>query len=223
VGRGRGTVTTSAVASSPELLTLHAVRLKGMADDGEVAARFGLDPTVARECLLDAQAVGWITRVQFASTVGWAPTQAGKDENERQLATELAATGSAPTVRHAYQEFLPYNDRLLRACTDWQLRPRGADPLAANDHTDREWDQRVLSQLSSLSEALQGLCSELGGRLGRFQGYDVLFAAALQRAQQGEHAWVARPRADSCHTVWMELHEDLIATLGIQRGAGPHD
>jgi hypothetical protein len=26
---------------------------------------------------------------------------------------------------------------------------------------------------------------------------------------------------DSCHTVWMELHEDLMATLGIQRGAEP--
>jgi hypothetical protein len=23
---------------------------------------------------------------------------------------------------------------------------------------------------------------------------------------------------DSCHRVWMQLHEDLIATLGMQRG-----
>jgi hypothetical protein len=23
---------------------------------------------------------------------------------------------------------------------------------------------------------------------------------------------------DSCHTVWMELHEDLLATLGLERG-----
>ena len=34
----------------------------------------------------------------------------------------------------------------------------------------------------------------------------------------GEPAWVTRPRVDSCHTVWMELHEDLLATLGIDRG-----
>jgi hypothetical protein len=198
-------VTALPLASTPELLTLHAVRLKGMADDDQVAA----------------QAVGWITRVQFASTVGWTLTQAGKAENEQQLATELAATGSASVVQDAYQAFLPLNDRLLRACTDWQLRPRGADPLAANDHTDREWDQRVLSQLSTLSEALRGLCAGLGGRLRRFQGYDVLFASALQRAEQGDQAWVARPRVDSCHTVWMELHEDLMATLGIQRGTEP--
>jgi len=24
---------------------------------------------------------------------------------------------------------------------------------------------------------------------------------------------------DSCHTVWMELHEDLLATLGLERGS----
>jgi hypothetical protein len=25
---------------------------------------------------------------------------------------------------------------------------------------------------------------------------------------------------DSCHTVWFELHEDLLATLNIERGQG---
>ena len=78
--------------------------------------------------------------------------------------------------------FLPHNDRLLRACTDWQLRPNGADPLAVNEHTDKEWDRRVLTTLSSVSGALRPLCQELGGRLVRFQGYDDRFAAALARA-----------------------------------------
>ena len=209
------------VESTPELLALHAVRLKGMADDAEVAARFTLDPVVARECLLDFQAVGWVTRVEFVGTTGWTLTMAGRMENERQLARELAATDSAPDVRKAYTAFLPHNDRLLRACTDWQLRPRGADPLAANDHTDKEWDQRVLSELAPLSEVLQSLCGQLGARFARFRGYDDRFFAALNRAQHGEHSWVTRPKVDSCHTVWMELHEDLVATLGIQRGAEP--
>ena len=51
--------------SSAELLTLHAIRLKGMADDAEVAARFRLDLALARELLLDFQAFGWITRAEF--------------------------------------------------------------------------------------------------------------------------------------------------------------
>jgi hypothetical protein len=207
------------VESSPELLSLHAVRLKGMADDAEVAVRFGLDLTLAQELLLDFQALGWITRVEFVGTAGWTLTESGRSENERQLARELAATNSNSSIHRAYLTFLPHNDRLLRACTDWQLRPAGADPLAVNDHTDKEWDQRVLTTLSTLSQQLRTICHELGQRLARFQGYDDRFTAALARVEQGELTWVARPRVDSCHTVWMELHEDLIATLGIRRGS----
>ena len=55
--------------------------------------------------------------------------------------------------------------------------------------------------------------------LPRFAGSSERYAAALDRAARGEHAWVAQPKIDSCHTVWMELHEDLLATLGLDRGA----
>ena len=85
---------TAPFPSSAELLVLHAVRLLGMGDDEEVAARFGLDPAVASELLLDFQAMGWLTRVEFAGTVGWTLTTAGRTENERRLADELAATDS---------------------------------------------------------------------------------------------------------------------------------
>ncbi len=215
------TSVSAPVESSPELLTLHAVRLKGMADDAEVAARFELDTTLVHELLLDFQAFGWITWVEFVGTDGWTLTESGRSENERQLAHELAATDSNSSIRHTYLTFLPYNDRLIRACTDWQLRPTGADPLAANEHTDKEWDQRVLTTLAALSRELRAICQELGRRLIRFQGYDDRFTAALARVERGELSWVARPRVDSCHTVWMELHEDLVATLGIRRGAEP--
>jgi hypothetical protein len=210
---------TDPIESTAELLTLHAVRLKGMADDDEVAARFDLPRTVATEFLLDFQAFGWITKVQFAGTGGWTLTESGRDRNVRQLADELASTGLRSSVSRAYEQFLPHNGRLMSACTDWQLRPSGADPLAVNDHTDREWDNRVLNTLSELGGELRSLCLELGDRLTRFRGYDERFAAGLRRAVDGELSWINRPRADSCHTVWMELHEDLIATLGIQRGA----
>ena len=59
----------------------------------------------------------------------------------------------------------------------------------------------------------------LAQALTRFAGYADRYAAAVDRVQRGEHAWVARPRIASCHTVWMEWHEDLMATLGIARGS----
>ncbi len=53
--------------------------------------------------------------------------------------------------------------------------------------------------------------------LARFDGYGTRFATALGRVQAGDHAWVDGVGRDSCHAVWFELHEDLIATLGLSR------
>lgn len=209
------------VVSDPELLALHAVRLKGMADDETAAAHYGLDPEVVGEALLDHEARGWVTRRAFAGTRGWALTDSGRAEGERRLAGELAAAGLGPFVRERYESFLADNARCLRACTDWQLRPDGSGRLAVNDHGDPEWDRRVLDELTALEGVIESLSDGLGARLLRFDRYGARFAGALARVRRGELSWVDRVREDSCHTVWMELHEDLLATLGIARGEEP--
>jgi hypothetical protein len=203
--------------SPAELLTLHAVRLKGMANDAEVAARFALERAKSDELLLDYEAFGWVTRVEFAGTSGWTLTSAGRGEDERRLAEELEVTGATRAVLDAYRSFVPLNGRLLEACTNWQLKPTPDDALAANDHSDLTWDQRVLAELATLGDELDAVAEALGLHLERFQGYDVRYRTALIRALNGDPGWVARPRADSCHTVWMELHEDLLASLRLER------
>ncbi|MFD0883170.1 transcriptional regulator, partial [Streptosporangium algeriense] len=115
----------------------------------------------------------------------------------------------------------PLNALLLRACTDWQLRPTAGDRLAVNDHSDPAWDAGVLHELASIDRALAPLAERLGRVLTRFRGYDTRFSAALARARAGEGGWVDRTDVDSCHRVWFELHEDLIATLGLNRHTHP--
>ena len=34
----------------------------------------------------------------------------------------------------------------------------------------------------------------------------------------GDGDWFTKPTIDSYHTVWFELHENLLSTLGIERG-----
>jgi hypothetical protein len=36
--------------------------------------------------------------------------------------------------------------------------------------------------------------------------------------ETGHHSWVDAPDRDSLHAVWIQFHEDLLATLGIERG-----
>lgn len=205
--------------SPAELLALHAVRVLGFADTAAVAQRFDLDTIATDEHLLDAQANGWVAHTAFAGTAGWSLTERGRRENERQLATELTATGRAGEVGDAYDRFLPLNGVVLRACTDWQLRPAPGDRLTRNDHTDPTWDDDVLRALRGITLDLAPLIDRLAAVLTRFHGYDTRFSAALTRAQAGHPAWVDRTDIDSCHRVWFELHEDLVATLGIDRRA----
>ncbi|MEV8639008.1 transcriptional regulator [Streptosporangium sp. NPDC051023] len=204
-----------------DLLVLHAVRITGFADTPVVAHRYGLDAAETKKVLRDAQARGWVEHTAFAGTEGWSLTEAGRAENERQLAAELARVGGADEVRDVYRKFLPLNGLLLQACTDWQLRPAAGDRLAVNDHSDAAWDAGVLSELAGIDRALTPLADRLGSVLTRFRGYDKRFTAALARAQAGKGDWVDRTDVDSCHRVWFELHEDLIATLGLDRRAEP--
>ncbi|MEQ4305608.1 transcriptional regulator [Plantactinospora sp. B6F1] len=206
-------------ASTPDLLVLHAVRVTGMADDATVSRRTGLDQETVSELLKDYEAYGWVTHAEFAGTGGWTLTERGRAEDSRRLAEELDRAGARTVVQRAHQEFESRNGRLVQACTDWQLRPSRDDRLAANDHSDPEWDGRVLDELATLSGDLTRLVAGLAAVLARFGGYDERYSAALAHARAGRRQWVAGVGVASCHAVWMELHEDLLSTLGIPRGA----
>ncbi|MBO0922148.1 transcriptional regulator [Cellulomonas sp. zg-ZUI222] len=205
--------------SAPDLRVLHAVRVVGFAEVGALARRAGVGADVTEDLLLDAEARGWVTHAAFAGLGGWSLTAAGRAEGERRLAAELTDVDGWDEVRAVHRLFLPLNTRLQEACTRWQLRPTPADPLAPNDHTDTAWDAAVLDDLAAVERGLVPLVARLAGVLQRFAGYDERFARARRRAAAGEPGRVDGTDVDSCHRVWFELHEDLVATLGIERGA----
>ena len=209
------------MTTPPDLLVLHAVRLLGFGPAERVAARFDLDPGLVGELLEDHRAVGLVAWSAFGDSEGWSLTERGRVHGERRLAAELDASGRRDLVRRTHLDFLDLNARLLRAVTDWQTRPVAGDPLAANDHHDLRWDRRVLATLGELGSLLRPTMTPLVLALPRFEGYDERYAAALARSDAGQPRWVDGIGFDSCHTVWFQLHEDLIATLGLQRGHGP--
>lgn len=204
-------------ASDPTTLTLHSVRLLGFADTHGVASRFGLRQDEVEEALLDFEAMGWVSRSAFADSEGWSLTDRGRAENERLLAAELGVTGRR-TLVEVHRRFLPLNARLQEAATRWQVRPLPGDPMAANDHSDFRWDDRVIESLRSVGRRLRPLQDELAGILTRFHGYAERFDSALARVTRGETRWVDGLGINSCHVVWLQLHEDLLATLGLDRG-----
>lgn len=203
--------------SEPDLLVLHAVRLAGFADSRTVAERAGTGHREALRVLSEAEREGWVQHAAFADLDGWSLTDSGKAENEQQLAAERVMADPTGEVAGVYRRFLPLNARLLRAVTDWQIKATEADKFAPNDHADLAWDGHVLDELTALGQELSPLNKRLSAVLSRFDGYTCRFDTALGKAKDGQRDWIGKSSLNSCHTVWFQLHEDLVATLGVDR------
>jgi hypothetical protein len=100
----------------------------------------------------------------------------------------------------------------LRLCTDWQLKP-GNEP---NDHSDPAYDFKILERLDRLDERAGQLLESLGKTVPRFGAYRGRLTDALDKISE-DRQWLASPRCDSYHTVWMQLHEDLLTAVGVNR------
>jgi hypothetical protein len=125
----------------------------------------------------------------------------------------IPGSAEEASVREVYLRFLRLNARLLRLCTDWQLRPGGIP----NDHSDHEYDVRILDRLAGVLDCACAELNRLAAIDPRFDGYAERLDEALRRVDRGDHAWVASVTCDSVHTVWMLLHEELLCALGLTR------
>ena len=191
------------------LRVLHAVRILGYAGSSAVSLRAGLPATQVDGALLDAQAAGQVSWTTFEGDGGWSLTEAGKAEGEKLLAEEVERAGARVVVESVMNEFGSLNHQVTDACTRWQLAELG---IAETDVSLAE----TVKDLERSGAAWTILEEQLARRLPRFGGYHERFSAALDRAS-GDPAWVTGTDRESAHRVWIELHEDLLATLGRSR------
>lgn len=204
-----------AVPTDPALLVLHTLRLKSFVDADVVANASRLADQLAADTLEQLRANGFVA-YRNGRISGWSLTTAGRIEGERRLAEELDANGCRPVVTRAYQQFLELNRQFLGACTRWQLRAEDGTHFV-NDHADKAYDAAVIAELDAVDDAVQPICHELALAIPRFAYYNGRFAAARVRVHSGDHDWFTKPVIDSYHTIWFELHENLLATLNLER------
>ena len=201
--------------STPRLLALHGLRLKGIAEPELVAATVGSPVDPVRDELASLAAAGLVT-YRYGRMSGYLLTAEGRALGAQLLAEELAGSGARPAVEAAYQQFLTINGELLEVCTAWQLRTSdGATEI--NDHTDEGYDDGVKARLAQLHEAAQPVLQALADALARFGGHRQRLDTAVERVVAGDHDYFTKPMFPSYHSAWFELHEDLLATLGTER------
>ena len=134
---------------------------------------------------------------------------AGQRTVPRQLLIRAPRGRNKPTA-------LPHNTELLAICTAWQLRDMGGQPIV-NTHDDPDYDRACVARLGELDDKVEPLVHDLADLLARFGDYRHRLRAARGRVEAGDTDWFTSPGVDSYHTVWFELHEHLLATLGLER------
>jgi pyruvate,orthophosphate dikinase len=119
-------------------------------------------------------------------------------------------------IEEVYETFLPINDEVKQVVTDWQMRDVGGQ-MVLNDHQDPAHDQAVIARLGDIDAKITAALASLCAVLPRFDCYCRRLRRALDLIDQGDHTMVAAPIKDSYHTVWFELHEELIILSGHER------
>lgn len=200
--------------TSTDLVVLHSLRCMGFVLLSRLASATGLPESEVESELIDLAVAGLVTRVP-GDFGGWGLTESGRAADAERIAGELTTSGARPVVASVYDRFMVLNPELLDLCTAWQTRSADG-AMTPNDHTDPAYDSRVLSRFVEFHQRAETACAPLFAAMTRFDRYRIRLADALGRAKSGsvEHL---TDDVDSYHTIWFQLHEDLLATLGIPR------
>jgi hypothetical protein len=97
-------------------------------------------------------------------------------------------------------------------CGDWQLRDG-----APNDHSDSAYDAAVVKRLVDLHGEAAPVVTAMSGILDRLGTYVPRLASTCDAVVSGQNNMFTGVMCGSFHDVWMELHEDLILSQGIDR------
>ncbi|MBA4857481.1 hypothetical protein [Nocardia farcinica] len=189
-----------------EFAILQAARLKGR-----------LSPQLAADsCGIDAEtAEAELAALREAGFVKGEPSVRLTPEGRERLAELVRAEREGvdqQALTALYEEFDEHNTALKRIVSDWQLKDG-----SPNDHTDAGYDRAVIERLAALDTDFQPLVARIAQVAPRLAVYSRRFGTAIEKIRGGDTSFVARPIADSYHTVWFEFHEELIGLLGRTR------
>jgi hypothetical protein len=200
-----------AYVSSERFRTFHALRIKGFAKPDVLAEIADLDLDDVEPILAQLQQDGLVL---FREARGlWQLTPDGRGRHLEELASDVDDSIRTGLGEH-YEEFLGFNHAFKALCGEWQLRDG-----APNDHSDRGYDAGVIERLVTHDRASRPIVEAMGAVLGRMSPYARRLELACDRVTQGETNMFTGVMCGSYHDIWMELHEDLILSQGIDRAA----
>ncbi len=193
-------------------LVMHGLAVSHDRSPGAVAGLLGIDAGRVDRALRDLVATGRASEVRGEFVLVPAARMALDAEYSRHYG-DLRAN---PDVVLAYEEFEGINLDFKALIGEWQT-VRLAGEIVPNDHADVERDDRVLRRLEQLHGRADRVLERLARHLPRLGIYRDRLRRALGRARSYEIEYVSGARIESYHTVWFELHEDMLRLMGRPR------
>jgi hypothetical protein len=205
------------VSDDLELLALHGLVVKKAGSPGAVADVLGRDEPEVAAALEAAVAQGRAMGAKGTYMV----TPAGRSWLDERYPEDFADFRGNPEATATYERFERINRELLKLFTDWQMMPSAGGERVPNDHSDPDYDHGIVDRLGAQHERAEKVLDRFAQLDPRLSVYRDRLDAAYDRVLAGDHDWVSGARIDSYHTVWFELHEDLLRMLGREREEAP--
>jgi hypothetical protein len=190
----------------------HALRIKGFVKVENVVELAGLPEEEVLDHLQAMQQEGY---TNFREARGlWQLTPDGREAHSVALEEDVCRPGFREGLAVKYDRFLEMNEVFKALCADWQLRNG-----ETNDHSDPAYDDGCIKRLGALDDEAQPICHSFGEVAKRFDGYAARLTGSRIALENGDQRMFTGVMCGSYHDVWMELHEDLLLTQGIDRVA----
>lgn len=195
-----GSATTA--ARDGEFAVLHALGVRGFATPAQLTASTGLSNETVEAVLSAAVEAGW-AELLTGRLAGARLTPVGRS---RRLLLLHQGTGAVEqsALSGAYDAFLAPNRAFKALTTRWQ--------------TDKDLDA-VLAGLDGIHSDVTQILGDAAAVSPRFGIYQSRLDDAVRRFRGGDEDALSKPMAESYHDIWMELHEDLLVSLGLERGS----
>ena len=175
---------------------------------------------VATAVAVSLDAVGKILEALPQTHIGKAPrglhvTPEGRAWLAGQLKAERDRIDRGAAER-LYQQFMALDTRFKQLVTDWQIKTIDSKRLP-NDHADAAYDGAIRDRLAEFHQATAVMLPDILAVTSRLKPFATRFARAANAIASGDGTMIASPLKDSYHTIWFELHEELIHLAGRDR------
>jgi hypothetical protein len=196
--------------SHPRFRVHHALRIKGFVKVENIAELAGMPEEEVEAYLQEMQEEGHTTYRESRGL--WQLTPTGREAYVIALEEDVCRPGFREGLSPKYHRFLEMNELFKALCADWQLR--NGEP---NDHSDTAYDEACIKRLGALDDEAQPICHAFAEVAKRFDGYAARLTGSRTALEAGDLRMFTGVMCGSYHDVWMELHEDLLLTQGIDR------